>query len=219
MTVNHINRFKLFVIIERLIFVIIERSAPSTSASPVNSPSIKQIVFRPLHVSPFLPETTPESIIDHLNKYDFIRDFLGDIKCTKLVSQKRSLTSLHFVSFKLDIPQQHFEIVADSNIWPVDIEVKEFELRTCKNNAFTNSFKMQKNERSFAPTNRLRHKLSPKGNVRQPTGRTNIRLHCQKSQTTQNSRLRPPFNQTHVNPFRKSDTRANQSPNQNQMRR
>lgn len=99
------------------------------SLPPTNGNRDEQIECRSLHISPFKPETEQSVIVEHLKKYPAIVEFLGDLKCTKLVSRKRKLSSYGFISFKLDIPKHLFEIVTDSNIWPVELMVKEFEVK------------------------------------------------------------------------------------------
>lgn len=47
---------------------------------------------------------------------------MPNIVCTKLAPNKSKNRRLSFVSFKLDVPRHHFDIIADPALWQTDTE-------------------------------------------------------------------------------------------------
>lgn len=93
-----------------------------------NNP-FKSRLYRYLYISQFDPSTHPMEIIDHLKERSNTSNFADQINCYKLKPRKRSVNSITFVSFKLEIPRQYFDIVADPAVWPEELTINEFEER------------------------------------------------------------------------------------------
>lgn len=85
---------------------------------------------RCIYVTPFKPTTDSSEIISHLKSFGFIREFADKINCVKLISDKVNQSKLSFVSFKLFVPDEFYNLVADKSIWPQGISVKDFETRS-----------------------------------------------------------------------------------------
>lgn len=192
---------------------VIDRNAKSNQ-------KINDKVIRSLYLSPFSPETDPTKIINHLNSFDFINKFSGDIKCIKLVKKKRNEKSHSFVSFKLEIPDEFFELVADSNIWPIGVTVKEFVVKNPNPVGLKVGFKPsneQKNGNVFQPRNRPKPQNQPKRShyhfqtqSQYPTP-TNFRRSSQTAHQTMTQISAPLQTRLRKNPFARNQ-------NQNQTR-
>lgn len=81
---------------------------------------------RSIYVTKFKPITSTEQIIGHLRSVDRTRRLADKIKCSKLISDRKNPNKLQFVSFKLDVPSEHFNSLIDPSIWPSGITAKEF---------------------------------------------------------------------------------------------
>lgn len=94
--------------------------------------TVKTNMMRSIYISPFKPTTEPEDIMDILNGNADLKHIAPNIKCTKLLS-KNHRAPLTFVSFKLDVPRFHYDIVASPAVWHVDgrapISIKEFVVK------------------------------------------------------------------------------------------
>lgn len=97
---------------------------PKPKLNVTETPNVSN--HRYLYVSPFEPDTSETDIMDHLNIQPKLKGFLGDIKCTKLLSNKKKSTSVSFVSFKVAVPANLFERFTDSSIWPTTLSITEF---------------------------------------------------------------------------------------------
>lgn len=86
--------------------------------------------LRCIYVTPFKPTTESSEIISHLKSFGFIRELADKINCTKLISDKVNQNRLSFVSFKLFVPEEYYNLVADNSIWPKGVSVKDFETRS-----------------------------------------------------------------------------------------
>lgn len=80
---------------------------------------------RSIWVSRFHPETTIDQVMD------YIVGKMGDVdkqnfNCRKLVKKDADLSSMQFVSFKIDVMDDFFEKLSDPQIWPKYILVREF---------------------------------------------------------------------------------------------
>lgn len=102
-------------------FVAVNKTQINTTDKNENS--------RCIYVTPFKPTTESSEIMSHLKSFGFIREFADKINCVKLISDKVNPNKLSFVSFKIFVPDEHFNVVSDQSIWPQGISVKEFETR------------------------------------------------------------------------------------------
>lgn len=101
---------------------------PKARTAPEQNITVKTNMMRSLYLTPFVPATEPSDIMSHLGLNDELKHIVPNIKCTKL-TKKRS-TALTFVSFKLDVPRHHYDIIVNPEIWQMDgkddITIKEF---------------------------------------------------------------------------------------------
>lgn len=83
-------------------------------------------LLRSVYVTPFSPITKTTDIMDHLNLFEHIKPLTKNFNVSKLVKHKPGKLPLTFVSFKIDVPRQYFDKVADQNIWQQGINATEF---------------------------------------------------------------------------------------------
>lgn len=76
-------------------------------------------------ISPFHPTTTPEQLESHIIEHTEIKD-KSKFKCTKLVKKEQDVTKMSFVSFKIDVIPEAYDIVFNEEIWPKRTEMREF---------------------------------------------------------------------------------------------
>lgn len=100
-------------------FVAVKKTQINTTDNDEN--------YRCIYVTPFKPTTDTSEIISHLKSFGSIREFVDRIKCVKLISEKVNQNKLSFVSFKILVPGEYFNLVAEQSVWPEGISVKEFE--------------------------------------------------------------------------------------------
>lgn len=112
------------------------RPKPKSGAlDAVIGPSVPQIAFkstnminrrfdRSLWASRFHPETTVNQVLEYL--IDKTGCNGEQLNCRKLVKKDADLSSMQFVSFKIDANQDLFELIDDPQIWPKYIMVREF---------------------------------------------------------------------------------------------
>lgn len=81
--------------------------------------------MRRIFISRLEPSTSCDQIIEHLKSKNIIDDST-DIKCTKLVKKDANLDELSFVSFKLDVPKNMFNLLNDPSMWPDSVAIREF---------------------------------------------------------------------------------------------
>ncbi|XP_055308676.1 uncharacterized protein LOC129572691 [Sitodiplosis mosellana] len=98
-----------------------------------NSKPVDTVLMRSIYLTEFLPTTEPADIINHLNSIETVRPLTSDFKITKLVKKDNKM-ELSFVSFKLDVPRQHFDKVIAAGIWPKKIKATEFQVKSVKSN-------------------------------------------------------------------------------------
>lgn len=65
--------------------------------------------------------------MEHLNTFDHIRIFSDKINCKKLISDKKNVNNLSFVSFKLTVLSEYFTVLTEPSIWPSGITAVEFK--------------------------------------------------------------------------------------------
>lgn len=75
--------------------------------------------------SRFHPVTTVEQVTDLLMNIANFED-RSQFFCKKLVKRDADLSLLHFISFKIDVNEEHFNRLMDPDIWPKDVHIREF---------------------------------------------------------------------------------------------
>lgn len=74
-------------------------------------------------VSRFAPESTNEEIIDWISKEIPTKDIF---QVHKLVKKDRDVSTLRFVSYKIEVSQRDFETMMNPDMWPEEVLVREF---------------------------------------------------------------------------------------------
>lgn len=110
---------------------------PVSLADLIAKPKVKKVsepiitmktnMVRSIYITPFDPSTEPSHIMSHLESNENLKHIVPNIVCTKLVKKNQRLS---FVSFKLDVPRHHFDIVINPEIWQMngkdEVTLKEF---------------------------------------------------------------------------------------------
>lgn len=76
-------------------------------------------------ISKFHPETMPEEIEKYIVEQTEVKD-KTKFKCVKLVKKDQDVTTLKFVSFKIDATPAVYDILINEENWPQDKQVREF---------------------------------------------------------------------------------------------
>lgn len=108
---------------DRLVFG--KGSASKIEGVTVSSTKLIPAKTKTIFVSRLKPSTSCEEVLDHLVSSNLIAN-QSDAKCFKLVKSGRDLSELSFVSFKLVVPEESFELIIDPSVWPEKIAVREF---------------------------------------------------------------------------------------------
>ena len=123
--------------------------------------TVKTNMMRSIYVSPFDPSTEASHIMSHLESNADLTHIISGIVCNKLARKNRKIS---FVSFKLDVPRHHFDIIVDPKIWQMngkdELTVKEFVDKT---NSSTNPFSPLQNPQKSQSKHRSAKKNIEKG--------------------------------------------------------
>lgn len=103
---------------------IIGPAVPQISTNGSNVVGAGLRLGRSLWASRFHPETTVEQVLEYLMEKVGCN---GDqLNCRKLVKKDADLTSMQFVSFKIDSNEDIFKVMENPQIWPKYIMIREF---------------------------------------------------------------------------------------------
>lgn len=78
-----------------------------------------------LCASNFHPETTTEELENYIIEHTEVKD-KTKFKCSKLVKKDADLTQLTFVSFKIDVSPEAYDILKQKENWPKNKTIREF---------------------------------------------------------------------------------------------
>lgn len=96
---------------------------------PLEPRKIEQKKINPLtksiRVAGFHPDTTTDELEAHIIANSTIAD-KTKFKCTKLVKKDQDISKMSFISFKIDVSPGDFDALAELNIWPQHVNVREF---------------------------------------------------------------------------------------------
>lgn len=115
-------------------FIIVKKSAPATAPKITT----KTNMIRSIYVSPFNPTSDPSVIMKHLEANENLKHIVPNIVCKRLASKNRRTT---FVSYKLDVPRHHFDIIVKPENWPMGLTIKEFIDNRTSHSSATNDYK------------------------------------------------------------------------------
>lgn len=94
---------------------------PSPKKTVEKKPAYEKAVW----VSRLSPTITEEDVRDYIAANTFAS---SNFVVCKLVKKGQDVSTLSFVSFKIDVNIIDFNILNDKNAWPVNVAVREFEL-------------------------------------------------------------------------------------------
>lgn len=103
--------------------VVIGPSVPQIGPQP--NFGQKRRFDRSIWISRFHPDTTVEQIRDYVLNTTGCND-TEQFNCIKLVKRDADLTSLQFISFKIDVNEELFESLSSPAKWPKYVLVREF---------------------------------------------------------------------------------------------
>lgn len=111
--------------------------------------------FRSIYLTKFRPIAKVENVMASLKQFNEIIDIFDKTRCTRLVNRNRNSDKLSFVSFKLDVPVSHFEMLLDGKFWPQNVTAKEFvdRERTSSGHAIPNTQSTMKSRHHHAKQN------------------------------------------------------------------
>lgn len=87
---------------------------PKQKTAPIQNVTIKTNMVRSIYISPFAPSVKASDIIGILEKEDDLKHIVPNVKCKKLLRRGQRV---NFVSFKLDVRRDQFEIIMASPVW------------------------------------------------------------------------------------------------------
>lgn len=76
-------------------------------------------------ISKFNPETAPEELENYITEQTEVKD-KTKFKCSKLVKKDADITQMSYVSFKIDVTPEVFDILINAENWPSNKHVREF---------------------------------------------------------------------------------------------
>lgn len=99
----------------------------NSSLSVVPKPKIaaKPKYTKAIWVSRLNPQTTTDEIANYIVSNTAVTD-KTKFNVHKLVKKDRDLTTLKFVSFKLELCEDEFNVLVDPDAWPEEVMVREF---------------------------------------------------------------------------------------------
>lgn len=97
----------------------------STVPKPMRTIDAKPKFEKALWVSRFKPDVSNEEVANYITTSTPIND-KERIAVHKLVKKDADLSTLKFVSFKIEMSAEDLDILNDSSLWPEDVLVREF---------------------------------------------------------------------------------------------
>lgn len=99
----------------------------------VSAPQRQQIqkpnFDKSIHVSRIDKSVTLEMINEYISQNSQLKQ-TENFRCSLLVKKDKDVTTLTFVSFKVDVNSEHFDILNDVNFWPEGVLIREFIPKT-----------------------------------------------------------------------------------------
>ena len=85
-----------------------------------------------LYVKGFQTFVQATHVMRYLGQVESVKHIVPDITCTRLMTNKKRKHRLTFVSFRIDVPRQSYELFANPEVWKCtngqELEIKEFDL-------------------------------------------------------------------------------------------
>lgn len=89
----------------------------------------KPVFGKAIWVSGLAPTTTEQEIIDYIVNDTPIND-KSKFRVHKLVKKGQDLSTLKFVSFKVEVNEGDFDVLCDPSTWEANVFVREFVQNT-----------------------------------------------------------------------------------------
>lgn len=174
-----------------------DNAAPILPAAPRRASTN----YRCIYLSPY-PPTMMESAVTTYAVADKDRQATEIMECKRLLPAKCNMNKVTFVSFKLTVHAEFFDVYMDPSFWPDDVKAAEFVTRPPKNRK---SFpKVRVNPFAFQTASRKQQNVNP------PPSMTRNLPNDSNSRAPFNSH-RP--NRPHQNNNNNNNRRANSNPN------
>lgn len=90
-----------------------------------NAPRKSNPLSKAIWISKFHPETTPDELENYIVENTEVKD-TSKFKCSKLVKKDADIGKMSFVSFKIDVSSDVYDILINPDIWPQDKQIREF---------------------------------------------------------------------------------------------
>lgn len=87
----------------------------------------KPVFKKAIWVSGFNPATTTEEIVEYIVTETPVNDKLK-FNVHKLVKKDKDLSTMKYVSFKIEVNEEEFDILCNPELWPENVLVREFLL-------------------------------------------------------------------------------------------
>lgn len=103
--------------------------------SPVNTSqlNVHKLEF---HLSRLAPSTTTNMVFDYMKNRGILD--LSSVRISRLVARNRDLSSLTFVSFKIDTNHEIASVISHSDFWPPHCTLKTFVHKSCATASISN---------------------------------------------------------------------------------
>lgn len=108
----------------------------------------KQKFSKAIWVSGFEPATTPEEIVEYIESETPVSD-KSKFNVHKLVKKDMDVSSLRFVSFKIEVNEEEFVVLCNPDMWQENVMVREF-LQNNRLGDFFPALNQQENRKSPA---------------------------------------------------------------------
>lgn len=175
--------------------------------------------YRSVYVTRFNRTAKVSNIMGHLTRFDALKDSIGQITCTRLAPR---FGKCSFVSFKIDVPEQCFDVVTKSDLWPSGITATEFVQRSCPRQqqipanfisqpSTSQTVRHTESKNGHRPilndeNNRALHRRAPRGPRAAPRQQQHQQYQPHQSQRqyrqTQQQQTQQPASADRLNPFR-----------------
>lgn len=103
-----------------------ECSIPSATAAP----KFTSTNYRCIYLTSFKPSTNESDIIQYVVTKK--REATEIMECKKLLPAKCNMNKISFISFKLTVHKEFFDVYMDPTLWPNGVKAEEFVLRPPK---------------------------------------------------------------------------------------
>lgn len=89
------------------------------------APKIINSLSKSLWVSGFHPDTTNEEIENYIIENTTVTD-RTKFRCSKLVKKDQDVSKMSFISFKIDVSPEDFDIISQPEYWSQNVKISEF---------------------------------------------------------------------------------------------